>query len=79
MEYREENKLLLGRNAAVEALEAGLAVDQIWISRNARGLERLRAMADARGVVVKPPKNWIPLEQNIRGLLRFWRLHLMLI
>lgn len=73
MEYREENKLLLGRNAAVEALEAGLAVDQIWISRNARGLERLRAMADARGVVVKQvaPKKLDSFGTKHQGVVAF--------
>lgn len=53
MEDNFTNNVFLGRNAVIEAITAKAPIDVIWISRKARGVEKIRAMASERGLVVK--------------------------
>ncbi len=53
MEDKFADNVFMGRNAVIEAIKADVPIDVIWISRKARGMEKIRAMASERGLVVK--------------------------
>ena len=53
--HAEKNDLIVGRNAVLEALQSGRAVDSVWLARGERtgSIGKIRQLCREKGIVLK--------------------------